>query len=163
MRTVDNPEIIEHISSWIKHVSSTKTSNGWPICPYAQNAIMGKRVKMFYYNIMSLDKIVDDFMQDEENFKVWIFVCDPRMDIKTESKVLNDWYHGVLWLWDEAQESGEIDGTKTGNEKYNLLLLQDREELQRMSASLKDKDYYSNWSKEYYDQIVAWRQDANQG
>lgn len=160
MKPVEDSAIIEDINSWVKHVSSTKTSNGWPICPYAQNALINKRLRLFHYNFIMLDKIVDDFLQDKEPFKVWVFICDSKLDTEAETKTLNNWYHQTVWLWDKANESGEIDGTPTGNGKYNLMLLQDRQELQRMSNSLKEKEYYSNWSSNYYEQIVAWRNNA---
>jgi hypothetical protein len=163
MKPVEDPAIVEDITNWVKHVSSTKTSNGWPICPYAQNALVNKRLRIFHYNFIMLDKIVDDFLQDQEPFKVWVFICDPTLDIQAEAKTLNAWYHRTVWLWDKAQDSGEIDGTPTGNGKYDVMLLQDRDELQRMSDNLREKEYYSNWSPEYYQQIVAWRTDANKG
>jgi hypothetical protein len=110
-----------------------------------------------------LDKIVEDFLQDKEPFKVWVFICNSKLDIAAEAKALNTWYHQTVWLWDKAQESGVIDGTPTGNGKYDIMLLQDREELQRMSDGLREKEYYSNWTTDYYQQIVAWRTDALKG
>ena len=163
MKPVEDSAIIEDINSWVKHVSSTKTSNGWPICPYAQNALINKRLRIFHYNFIMLDKIVEYFLQDKEPFKVWVFVCDSKLDIAAEAKALNTWYHQTVWLWDRAQESGEIDGIPTGNGKYDIMLLQDREELQRMSDGLREKKYYSNWTTDYYQQIVAWRTNALKG
>jgi hypothetical protein len=157
MQKVTDQTIVDSILEWVKYVAFTKTSNNWPICPYAQKALTGKRIQIFKYHFLSNDATVDAFKNDPEDFKVWVFICPKDLDLEAEANILNKWYHDVVWLWDYADQSGEIDGTITGNQKYNILLLQDREELCKLSDVVKERGYYSNWSDAYYNQIVAWR------
>jgi hypothetical protein len=159
MRPIEDPAVISDIANWIKYVSETKTSNNWAVCPYAHKAKMDQQVKIFRYNFIQLDQIVNEFTADGQTFKVWVFICDPKFDVEAEAKTLNNWFHDVVWLWDIADQSGDIDGTLTGNGKHNLLLLQDRNELVRMSETIRERGYYSNWSESYYDQIVSWRKN----
>lgn len=159
MIPVTNKDILKDLEQWIEYVATTTTSNDWPICPYAKKAKMDQQVRAFFYDFRSLDTIVDNFKSDTEKFKVWIFICKTDFDVAAEAKSLNDWYRDVIWLYDFADTSGVIGGVETGNKKYNLLLLQDKEELLKLSKVIKERGYYSNWSDEYYQQIVAWRTD----
>lgn len=156
MLEVLDKRIITHIYYWINFVSSYKTSNGFFICPYANKVLTNRRLKIYYFNIDCLDTIVKDFESDPDPFKVWIFIYSGD-DIKSDCLYLNDKYSSIVWLYDEANSSGEIDGIKTGNQMYNIILMQDRQELAKLSSILEKNGYYTNWSKEYYKQIVESR------
>jgi hypothetical protein len=158
MKEVIEANIIKNIQNWIVYVSETKTSNNWNICPYAKNAT-ASRVRIYEFNPNLVEHTVNLFLEDKQRFKVWVFICSPLDNVEELAKTLNHQNTQTVWLWDTAELSGEIDGTKTGNGIYNLLLLQDKLELNAMSQNLQDKGYYSNWSQSYFDQIVSWRKN----
>lgn len=156
MQKVDNKDILDHISNWIQYVIETKTSNNWPICPYARKALVRQRLQVYYYDSTKTEAITESFRNDPEDFKVWVLIVNTGNFIQ-ETSILNQKYNDIVWLYDTADMSGNIDGVNTGNKKYNLILMQNRKELNDMSGNLKQLGYYSNWATEYYDQIVSWR------
>lgn len=156
MIEVLDKDILAHIHNWISYVSSTKTSNGFLICPYASRVLSNKKLKVYYFDVNNIDKIVTNFFEDSNSFKVWIFLCSD-LDLEQQCLYLNNKYKSLAWLYDKAIETGYIDGTPTGNKKYDLILLQDKKELNYLSSVLEKKGYYTNWSNRYYDQIVSSR------
>jgi hypothetical protein len=160
MIEVQDKNIINHIHNWITYVSSTKTSNGFSICPYASKVLKNRRLKIYYFNINNVDSIVKDFENDNDSFKVWVFIYS-GIDIKKDCLYLNNTYKSIAWLYDEIDNSGIIDAVKTGNQKYNIILMQDKQELNTLSSILEKNGYYTNWSRDYYKQIVESRLDEN--
>jgi hypothetical protein len=156
MIEVLNKDVLTHIHDWISYVSSTKTSNGFLICPYANKVLLNKKLKVYYFDINNIDKVVSDFLEDSNSLKVWIFLCND-LDIEQQCLYLNNKYNSLVWLYDKSNDTGYIDSTPTGNKKYDLILLQDKKELNYLSSILEKKGYYTNWSKHYYDQIVSSR------
>ena len=156
MKNVNDRQVIEHIHAWINHVATTNTSNGFAICPHATKALKNRRLQILEYDPELVDSLVDAFRADEQTFKVWILLCE---DPIAQCQHLNETYHDIVWLYDLADDSGMIDGTATGNQRYNVILMQDKEELNKMSAMLDKLGYYTNWSKSYYEQVVSWRTD----
>jgi hypothetical protein len=154
MDIITDKSIVDHIHSWINYVSSTNTSNGFAICPHAAKVLKDRRLQIFKYDPKLVDSLVKAFRSDMETFKVWILLCD---NPEQQCQHLNTTYQDIVWLYDLANESGMIDGTVTGNQKYNIILMQDKEELNKMSLILNKLGYYTNWSSSYYNQIVAWR------
>lgn len=156
MNEITDENIVNHIHGWISYVSSNKTSNGFYICPYASKVLKNRRLQIYYFNINNIDSLVKKFESDTDSYKVWIFLYTGN-SLKEDCLYLNNTYKSLVWLYDEADNSGEIDHTKTGNQKYNLILMQDKEELAKLSSILEKNGYYTNWSKEYYKQIVESR------
>lgn len=148
--------IIEHVYSWATYVATTKTSNNFLICPNASKVFKHRRLQVYWYDNKTVDQVVAAFRRYNDSFKVWALICRTEDPVK-ECEWLNSHYDDLIWLYDVADESGYIDGTPTGNGKYNMILLQDKKELNHWSERLAKVGYYSNWSQAYYDQIVAWR------
>jgi len=154
MKLISDESIIDHIKNWINYVATTETSNGFVVCPHATKALKNQRLKILEYDPTGLDKLVDDFRADPNIFKVWIMLAD---NPEIECQRLNVEYPDIVWLYDIANDTGMIDGIATGNQKYDIILMQDKEELNKMSDMLNKSGYYTNWTKRYYDQVVAWR------
>ena len=63
-----------------------------------------------------------------------------------------------LWLiWDHPDQINKINGIKTNNKEYAILLIQKLSELNGYSEKLHNTDYYSFGDKEYYNNIVKNR------
>jgi hypothetical protein len=155
MKPVTDTEILQHIQNWAEYVASTKTSNGWPICPYARRALIKNRLKIFEYDPASVDEVVALFRADTNTFKVWVLIGSD--DVEKQAVKLNQLYDDIWWLYDFAAASLEIDGVQTGNKKYDIILMQDKVELVDKSNVLKSSGYYSNWSEENIQLIVDTR------
>jgi hypothetical protein len=61
------------------------------------------------------------------------------------------------WLFFEDCASYDtfIGGIQTNNGKHNLILAQPKDKLMYFRDILKKTDYYSYWSKDYYEEIVG--------
>jgi hypothetical protein len=156
MIEVLDKDIINHIHEWVTYVSSSKTSNGFSICPYANKVLKNRRLKIYYFNINNIASIVKEFENDVNSFKVWVFIYSGTT-IEKDCLYLNNTYKSIAWLYDEMLNSGTIDTIKTGNQKYDIILMQDKQELNNLSSILKKNGYYTNWSADYYKQIVESR------
>lgn len=156
MDTIADIEIINHVNEWVKYVSTTKTSNDWLICPHAAKVLNGDRLKIISYVEEKIPEIVENFLSDRKNFKVWVLHC-PNADLKQICNDLNEKYKDIVFLYDFADASGYIDNTPTGNRKYDVILMQEKEELNKLSTVLQKMGYYSNWSDDYYNEIVKSR------
>ena len=154
MKLISNGPIVDHIKTWINYVATTETSNGFVICPHATKALKNQRLKILEYDPAGLDQLVDDFRSDPSIFKVWIMIAE---NPEIECQRLNVDYPDIVWLYDIANDTGMIDGIATGNQKYDIILMQDKAELNKMSDMLNESGYYTNWTKRYYEQIVGWR------
>ena len=154
MKLISDGPMVDHIKTWIDYVATTETSNGFVICPHATKALKNQRLKILEYDPAGLDQLVDDFRSDPSIFKVWIMLAE---NPEIECQRLNVDYPDIVWLYDIADDTGMIDGVATGNQKYDIILMQDKAELNKMSDMLNKSGYYTNWTKRYYEQVVGWR------
>jgi hypothetical protein len=60
-------------------------------------------------------------------------------------------------LEDHKDIEERIENVVFNNGKYNLILAQRKDKLKEASDKLHKTKYYENWSKDYYDQVVSWR------
>lgn len=138
-------KVIEHLENWIQYVSQAQESlGGFSICPFAKRAV---------YKIIFCD--IDE-ITPEENYDVILYV------IKEDNlEIINNWvekynkkYPDWLFFEDCATYDTYIQDIKTNNGKYNLILGQPKDKLRKFRDILKKTDYYSYWSKEYYNEIM---------
>ena len=130
--------------------------DGHAICPYANK---------FKENILICE--TDDMKKMVEyytiNFpadkKVVVIISKPeKYDYETLTNYCSIYQSDKLWLApDHPKHYNEIGGIKTNNEDFAMILIQDREELNRYSNILKKTSYYSFWTKEYFAEIVTDR------
>lgn len=136
----------QDIKDWIEKISESRPElNGFAICPYSKNSNY-KIVKCEAENITI-----------EKGYDVIIYII-------TESNLykINNWvefYNNKFKDWiffeDCANYNTFINGVQTNNGKHNLILAQPKDKLIKFRESLKKTDYYSFWSKEYYNEIVG--------
>ena len=63
-----------------------------------------------------------------------------------------------MWLApDHPTHYNEIGGVRTNNTEYAMILIQDREELNKYADALKKTTYYNFWTEDYYNEIVKNR------
>jgi len=134
------------IENWIKEVSVVRPElGGFSICPFAKKA---------NYKILEIDI---DKVYPINDFDVVIYVLE-----ETDLEAINWWvdfynkkYKDWLFFEDCASYDTFINGVQTNNGKYNLILGQPKEKLMKFREILKKTEYYSYWSKEYYNEIVG--------
>jgi hypothetical protein len=148
----------QYLRSWIDEFLSKPDAllNGLPPCPYARKA----KIKF-----VETDNYIFDITQCLENwsaeYDVVGFVCG---DVEPASFVLdvrclNDYWlsRGFVCLEDHKDIPEVFHHLNFNNGRYNLILVQRTEKLNAASKQLTDAGYYKNWSKNLYNDVVAWR------
>ena len=146
--------MIEKYLSYIKQPRAEL--DGHPICPYAKKYIEAIWVWKTNNMLESVKKYVANF---PINKKVVILISEPsKYRYEELESICNEFQTKELWLApDHPDHYNEIGGVKTNNEDYAMILIQDREELNKYSDMLQETSYYSFWSNEYYKEIVEDR------
>ena len=150
----------QYLRSWIDEFLSKPESllNGLPPCPYARKA----RIKF-----IETDNYIFDITQCLENwskeYDVVGFVCgdvEPA-NFVLDVRCLNDYWlsRGFVCLEDHKDIPEIFHHLNFSNGRYNLILVQQSEKLNAASKQLTDAGYYKNWSKDMYNDVVAWRSD----
>ena len=138
--------VVEHIEKWIESVSQAHPElGGFSVCPFARKA----KYKIVFCSVNSIEP--------EDSYDVIIYVIEEeKLEVIQEwVKKYNQKYSQWLFFGDCASYDTFINGIQTNNGKYNLILGQPKEKLRKFRDILKKTDYYSYWSKEYYDEIMS--------
>lgn len=136
-------KVVEDIKNWIQSLTQNHPEiGGFSLCPYAKEATV----------YLSSDEIIP-----VEGFDVCIFVVG---DISKEGlfllcETLNKKYPEYIFLDDHKDDDTYINGLKTNNGKYNLILSQNKEKLLKAREMLHKTKYYSYWSEEFYKKIIG--------
>ena len=151
------------LQDWILNFLSSPNQvfGGLPPCPYAKRAYLDNRVQIVETNnyLLDITTCIDTWTN---NFDVVIFVCSDTVDPNTflqDTEYLNKIFlsKDFVILDDHKDILEEVQGVKLNNGKYNLLLVQRRSLLNDAAKKLENTDYYKNWPKDYYDDVVSWR------
>jgi hypothetical protein len=156
----------DYIKEWIVNFlsQSSPVFNGLSPCPYARKALIDNKVNF----ITSVDYVTDiTGILDNWNELVDVVVVVCPDDINPtlfEQAVLaiNQQYlsKGFVCLEDHKDLPEVVNGLSLNNGQYNIVLCQRVEKLNQAADILKTKGYYIHWSKEYYDDVVTWREES---
>ena len=140
-------EIEEHIQNWILKISKLRPELGnFAICPFSSTA----SYKIILSNI-------DDIMP-LKGYDVVIFVVEDYLDasaIQMWCEIYNNIYKDYIFLEDCGHYKTFIQGIQTNNGKYNLILSQSREKLEKSRENLSKTEYYEHWDKEMLEEILG--------
>lgn len=136
----------EYIKNWIKEVSQVRPElGGFSVCPFAAKA----KYKIVECPIDKLELF--------DGYEVVIYIVEEE-----DLEIINQWvrhYNNTFKEWmffeDCASYNTFINGVQTNNGKYNLILGQPKDKLLKFREILKKTEYYSYWSKEYFNEIVG--------
>lgn len=135
-----------HIRQWILSLSQAhERLGGFSICPFAATANF---------------QIQEQFLSDIgpcEGVQVAIFVVEDShspSELIEHCERLNALYDDYIFLDDHKDEDSFINGVKTNNGKYNLVIVQEKTELLRARKVLHKTEYYTHWSEDFYNRIV---------
>ena len=135
-----------YILNWIKEVSKVREElNGFAVCPFAANSKF-KIVECSVEDIMPI-----------EGYEVIIYIVEEYFDLNAVQFWVE--YHNSKhkkWKFFEDCHSYDtyINGIKTNNGKYNLILGQPIDKLRKFRQSLAKTSYYDLWDDEYLKEIL---------
>jgi len=137
-----NETIENDLRQWIDSITTSNPDlSGFSICPFAKNNTY-KIIKTSIHDIKPLN----------EEFGVVIFVVEDDLDLEFAHKrinQLNQKYPKYKFFDDFRDEPSFINSIQTNNGKYNLILYQNSEFLQKMRIMLAKTTYYDHWDDDY--------------
>lgn len=136
----------DYIVNWIKEISIIRPElGGFAVCPYAKSAL---------YEIIESDVAE---LEPVEGYDVIIFIVGDELNlskIQEWVKYYNEKYKNWKFFEDCASYDTHINGIKTNNGKYNLILVQPKEKLRKFREKLAKTEYYSHWDDDYLKEIL---------
>lgn len=148
------------IEDYIDYISLKRSElGGYAICPFAKKFLDKIQI------IESANFMEDAFkcIQNKKHPMLYLIYGDPKkFDKKWLEEFCNDHEQFAkindLWLiWDHPDQINKINGIKTNNKEYAILMIQGLSELNKYSKNLHKTNYYRFWDEKYYNKIVASR------
>ncbi len=136
------------LDDWIKRITQPREElNGFAICPYA---------KGIDYEIIDTDG--SDIDPPPWNFELIIYKLPIEYSVDevcTIAEEYNKIYSDMIFLPDPKDRNTYINGIQTNNGKYNLILCQWRDNLNKTREKLKETSYYTHWNEDYLKEILS--------
>ena len=135
-----------YILNWIKEVSRIREElNGFAVCPFAAKSTF-KIVECSVEDITPIDE-----------YQVIIFIIEDYLDLNAINFWV-DFYNSKYDDWKFFEDCGQrdtyINGVRTNNGKYNLILGQPTQKLRKFRENLAKTTYYDMWDDEYLKEIL---------
>jgi hypothetical protein len=136
------------LSNWVTQISQTREElGGMSVCPFAKNSRL---------SIINTDG--SDINPPPWDFDLIVYRLPDNYSIEelTDiSKEYNMLYPEMIFLPDHKDRETFINGVRTNNGKYNLILCQWRDNLEIARQKLSKTSYYSFWDEEYLKEILS--------
>lgn len=135
-----------HILQWIQKVSEIrKELKGFAICPFASTS----KYKIIECSVSEIEPI--------DGYDVIIFIIEDDLNLNSIQSWVN-FYNQKYKTWKFFEDCGSYDTyiqeIQTNNGKYNLILSQPSEKLQKFRKKLAKTDYYNLWDENYLHEIL---------
>jgi len=136
----------QYILNWIQDVSKLRPElNGFAVCPFAAKS----KFKIIECSVEDISPI--------PGYEVIIFIVEDYLDLDAINFWV-DYYNKTYDKWKFFEDCGSYDtfinGIKTNNGKYNLILGQPTEKLRHFRENLAKTSYYDLWDKDYLKEIL---------
>jgi hypothetical protein len=137
----------QHIIDWIDKLLIPQENLGnYSICPYAKAA---------EYEIIETDG--SNINPPPWDFELIIYVLPnyyTQQELFSMAGEYNKMFPDLIFLPDHKDRNTFINGVQTNNGKYNLILCQWRDNLNKARKKLSGTAYYSYWTEEYLKEIL---------
>lgn len=157
----------DYIKDWIVNFlsQSSPVFNGLSPCPYARKALIDNKIDFVTSTdyVTDITNLLDSW---DDSIDVVVVVCpddtDPNI-FEQDILIINQQYlpKGFACLEDHKDLPEVVNGLSLNNGQYNIVLCQRVEKLNQAADILKTKGYYKHWSKDYYNDVVTWREESS--
>mgnify|MGYP003650485561 FL=1 len=141
--------IEKNIAEWIDYLSMPQDKlNGSPVCPFA------KKAKYKIIDLADEEVLNPDFSTAE----VILYIVDGSYSFEQVEQLsikYNKQFPNLVFLPDSKHRHSHINGVQSNNDKYNLILCQERSGLQAARDKLSQTLYYTHWDENYLKEILA--------
>jgi hypothetical protein len=162
---LDREQIEQKLKTWmVEFVEQPNPLLGnWAPCPYARAARLNNKISVRFCSVSEFNDAIKNSCTDLDSKDV-VIICFDHRDV--DPITLQEWVtetnrglmaENYIVLEDHPDAPEYINGVKMNFGLCGLLLLQRLTKLTEASEQLKEKGYYSNWSKENLDYVVNWR------
>jgi hypothetical protein len=135
------------ITDWIERLAKPREElGGMSVCPFAKNSD---------YSIVETDG--SDINPPPWDFELIIYKLPDEYSIDELAELAteyNDIFPEMIFLPDHKDRETFINGVATNNGKYNLILCQWRDNLNKARSKLEHTKYYSFWDQTYLEEIT---------
>jgi hypothetical protein len=135
------------IKDWVTRISTpTDLLGGLSVCPYAKGT---------EYELISTDG--SDINPPPWDFELIVYVLPQDYSVSDLFEIASEYnkqYPELVFLPDHKDRYTEINGIQTNNGKYNILLCQWRDNLNKAREKLQTSKYYTYWTTEYLEEIL---------
>jgi hypothetical protein len=136
------------IKDWIDRITLPRDELGnFSVCPFAKSA---------EYTI--IETTGPDIDPPPWDFELIIYQLPSSYTEEEVISIANEYnkiYPEMVFLPDPKDRYTEINGVQTNNGKYNLILCQWRDNLEKARSKLLNTSYYSFWNQAYLDEILS--------
>lgn len=155
-------EFENYIREWILEDLSKPVGllNNLPKCPFAKKALLDEKVKFFTAS-QDLNYVVKEITKSWNDDKIEVAIIHLDWEVTaTQMESIVNLYNKLyadkdfLLLDDHIDVEEKIEDIDFSNGRYNILLLQRKSKISQARNQLQKLNYYKNWPKEYYDEVV---------
>lgn len=162
----------DSVKTWIKDFLSinNKAFNNLAPCPFAKQAMLDEKIVYRYIDPIERLTMSEYISCELENYsyhwpkgkEVVVLGCDKNL-ISTDdlSDTVEDSMErfldnrGYIALEDHPDAKEKVLDVCVNQGEYVLVLLQEKQKLQRARNILRKQDYYKYWTEEYYSEVVT--------
>ena len=135
------------ITDWIERLAKPREElGGMSVCPFAKNSD---------YSIVETDG--SDINPPPWDFELIIYKLPDEYSIDELAELATEYnniFPEMIFLPDHKDRETFINGVATNNGKYNLILCQWRDNLNKARSKLEHTKYYSFWDQTYLEEII---------
>jgi len=161
----------DSVKLWIENFldKASPTLNNLPPCPFAKQALITNKIKIHEIKPLPHISMKDYFIAEMENYtyhwpkgkEVVVLGCDPTLITAEELEESIDEAQerflekrGYIALEDHPDHVEQVDDLIFNQGEYAIVLVQEAEKLNKARKILKKQNYYKNWPKEYFEDVV---------
>jgi len=160
---MDEQSIRVKLNQWLTDFveKSNPLLNNWPPCPYARQARLSNRIHIVFDSPLEIAQYVT-FLDDHDA----VVLCFDHTKFSARQIELFTRHINSILVWkdfvvleDHPDSEELINGVKMNFGECGLMVLQQLSKLNTAANQLREKGYYTAWSKENLDEVVNWRYD----
>lgn len=160
---MDEIQIKQDLEHWLVNFVEQPNPllNNWPPCPYARQARLSNKI----FTVFDSPLEIHQYTGQLENYDVVVLCFDHTKFSASQIELFTKHVNSILTLHDfvlleDHPDSQElVNGVKMNFGKCGLMILQRLSKLNTAADQLREKGYYTTWSKENLDEVVNWRYD----
>jgi len=160
---MDEFTIKNQLEHWLINFVEQPNSllNNWSPCPYARQARISNKILTVFDSPLEITKYTEHLKKYDVVILCFDHVQFSANQIELFTKHVNSilmWQDYVV-LEDHPDSEELVNQVKMNFGKCGLLIMQRLSKLNTAANQLREKGYYTAWSKENLDEVVNWRYD----